>query len=148
MTELLHYFVAKQQTMKLRKEAMWGHYHQLRSSAVFHSEWAKFVQESVEIAPSPVLYQQVTHEVFKSLIKAHYPIAIQVEGTEDALTYVAGYVCSKVSQKLQSSFLNNKDDHILCIHDMCSYEVYIDEQTEEWLNVIAWGGPWHINSHT
>ena len=67
-------FVSKQ-TIKLKKEAMWGHYHKLRSSDSVRSDWIKFVQESVGRTPSPVFYQHAIHEVFKCLIKCEYPVA-------------------------------------------------------------------------
>ena len=49
-------FVSKQ-TIKLKKEAMWGHYHTLRSSDSVRSDWIKFVQECVCRTPSPSPFQ-------------------------------------------------------------------------------------------
>lgn len=44
-SDLSSCFVSRR-TLKLKKEAMWGNYHQLRSSAQFCSDWLGFVQEA------------------------------------------------------------------------------------------------------
>ena len=36
-------------SVKQEKESMWGHYHLLRSSAIFHEFWMKFVKEAVDL---------------------------------------------------------------------------------------------------
>ena len=46
MSSLSCCFVSKR-TIKLKKEAMWGHYHTLRSSDSVRSDWFKFVQDGV-----------------------------------------------------------------------------------------------------
>ena len=66
---------------------------------------------------------------------------------ENALRYVAGYTCRKVCNKIQSSSLENKDDLIICVNDMCGREVN-EEGTEDWLNAIDRGGLWHVNDQT
>ena len=72
------------------------------------------------------LYQYGMHEVFKCLIKCEYPVARDdgaacnkaiTREEENALRYVAGYICRKVCDKLQASSLPHMYDLILCIHD-------------------------------
>ena len=130
----------------------------MRSSEAFQLDWVKFVQESVKRTPSPVFFQYVTHEVFKCLIKEEYPVPDHdgnkngeskeiTREEENALRYVVGYACRKVCSKIQSSSLENKDDLIICVNDMCSREVN-EDGTEDWLNAIDRGGLWHVNDQT
>ena len=41
---------------------------------VLKKEWRLFVEKSVQLDLSAALYQYVTHEVFKELIKSEYPV--------------------------------------------------------------------------
>ena len=68
VTQLKTCFQSKLKSLHLRRERMWGMYHQLRTSAKFKGEWKKFLQSSVKVMNSPCFCQYVTHEVFKELI--------------------------------------------------------------------------------
>ena len=113
------------------RELMWGHYHVVRSSPEFHDDWCMFIYQAVNISkPTPAFYQFVTHEVFKELIKQKYPVqeskSIQklpqkmTNIEENALHYVAGYICRKVRFRLESSSNLKKNEMILCLMDMNS----------------------------
>ena len=129
----------------------------LRTSTSFHSDWVHFVRAAVKRTPSPIFYQHVTHEVFKTLVKLEYPC---VEGGSDAavksicreeenvLRYVAGYVCRKLRNKIEKSSLPNKDDLVLCLLDMSGDDDREEDGTEDWLNAIDRGGLWHVSDQT
>ena len=64
---------------------------------------------------------------------------------ENAICYIAGYVCRKVQETLRSSELPHKEDMILFISDLSGHESDETKGTEEWTNGIDRGGLWHIN---
>lgn len=142
-----------QQTGKQEMEAMWGSYHQLRSSSTFRELWGTFVQESIGRAPTPTFYQHITHNIFKVLVKRRFQL-VESESTdtsgpmthieENTLRYVAGYVCRKVNTKLAASKHPNKDDMILSIHELSGDEEN-ERGTEDWTNILDRGGLWHIS---
>ena len=98
----------KKRTRKLENEVMWGKFHSLRTTTSFHSQWVEFVsQAQVGSTPSPTFYQQATLTVFKALIVARYPLTSASDShtdltreEENALRYVAGYICRKVKLEL------------------------------------------------
>ena len=60
---------------KLKKDNMWGLYHQMRTSEEFIKEWIKFLAESTGIQHlTPIFYQFMTDNIFKQLIKIDHPI--------------------------------------------------------------------------
>ena len=113
-------------SVRLKKEKMWGLYHQLRTSKDFKEEWSQFLKKSVRHQASPAFFQFVTHTVFKELITLEYPVSVNTTAPaespqcpltyeeENALQYFAGYVCRKLRKSLDLSSLPNKDDMILC----------------------------------
>ncbi len=64
---------------------------------------------------------------------------------ENALRYVAGYVCRKVQKKIEKSSHNYKDEMALLMIEFYGDELD-DDATEEWTNQIDRGGLWHINN--
>ena len=60
------------------------------------------------------------------------------------LRYVAGYVCRKIIAKLESSSCFNRDDLILCVHNMRSDGGQENNMGEDWVNAIDRGGLWHV----
>ena len=107
---------------------------------------------------SPAFFQYVTHTLFKALIEMEYPVSdaqtetphqILKSEEENALRYVAGYVCRKVRVNLEASnSIPNKDDMILCVMELSGDEMDEDRGTEEWTNLIDRGGLWHVNDQT
>ena len=108
----------------------------------------------------PFLFVQfVTDTIFKELIKIEFPVSTATTTTsesphcplsceeQNALRYVAGYVCRKVRTKLETSSLPNKDEMILCIMEMSGDEEG-DGGTETWTNLVDRGGLWHMNDQT
>ena len=96
----------------------------LRTSKTFREDWSQFLLESVGHQASPAFFQYVTHTLFKALIEMEYPVSdaqtetphqILKSEEENALRYVAGYVCRKVRVNLEASSIPNKDDMILCV---------------------------------
>lgn len=133
---------------------MWGEYHKLRTSDSFKKEWTTFLKNSVQVELSAAFYQYVTHEVFKELIKSNHPVNFAnvsaqplpplTNVEENALRYVAGYVCRKVHERLQSSTSKDKAVMILCLTDMNGGDEDSLKHTDAWLNTINRGGLWQV----
>ena len=143
--------------MKVKKERMWGTYHKVRTSSEFTDRWKRFLQDSIKEDAAPSFFQFVTDKVFKDLVKSEYPVnpatpssnspmsALTFE-EKNALRYVAGYVCRKVREQLESSSLSNKDELILSLIEVTAGDA-IDggDETEAWTNIIDRGGLWHVS---
>ena len=92
---------------KLKKDKMWGLYHSMRTSSSFETEWMEFLNLSIGMGPSPFFCQHVTDFMFEELIEADYSVKKKqtIEDStietltvlqQNALRYVAGYVCRKL----------------------------------------------------
>jgi len=65
----------KSSTGKLRKEKLWGLFHQKRTSEAFNNNWIKFLKNSVEIKETqPEFYQDVTQELFTKINEGAFPV--------------------------------------------------------------------------
>lgn len=156
VTQLKTCFQSKLKSLHLRRERMWGMYHQLRTSARFKGEWKRFLQSSVKAMSSPIFCQYVTNEVFKELIKLEYPLTDTTSDhstahplthmEKSALRYVAGYVCRKVRDNLKkpNCKVSNKDSMIQCLEEI-SGATDEDRDAEEWTRLIDRGGLWRMN---
>ena len=107
----------------IKSEKVWGHYHVLRTSSSYKELWNQILASS----GNPTFYQFVTHEIFKELLKREFPVvsdtakeaesqALMIE-EENALQYVARYICQKVRKNLESSKITG-NDMIFCLFDM------------------------------
>lgn len=146
----------QRKSMKVREEIMWKEYHKVRSSDSFKQGWVLFMKNSIDRPALPTFFQYVSHRIFRELVKGKHQI---VESEEDqassitkldqnALRYVAGFICRKVQAKIKSSSLPRKDDMILFICDFSGDEWDEAQGTEEWTNAVDRGGLWHINDDT
>ena len=63
---------------------------------------------------------------------------------QNAVRYVAGYVCRKVHDRLRQSSHPGKEVMILCLSDMNGGETDEEDHTDEWLNKINRGGLWKV----
>ena len=149
----------KKKSYKREKEIMWGLYHQLRTSGDFCGMWESFMDKDMGVGkPSPIFYQHVSHHIFKALITKNYPIytadaspsssRMMSREEESALRYVAGYICRRVRQQLETSTHQYKDDMILCIMELSGDEEDELRGTEDWINSIDRGGLWHVSDST
>ena len=64
---------------------------------------------------------------------------------ENALHYVAGYVCRKIQNKIANSNVKDKEEMVFISVELCGDG---DWNTEEWTNAIDRGGLWHVNDNT
>ena len=160
VTQLKTCFQSKVKSLHLRRERMWGMYHQLRTSDTFRCKWNKFLESSVCVSSSPCFCQYVTNEVFKELIKLEFPLlsvaeditSCQPKGSpltqieKNALRYVAGYVCRKVRDNLKepSCKVSDKESMIQCLEEI-SGGTDEERDAEEWTRMIDRGGLWQIN---
>lgn len=127
----------------------------LRVSDTFREGWEKFLKQSIDQSAYPAFYQFISHQLFLEFVKGKHVIATSVDDyvspltkeEENALRYVAGFVCRKVQEKIKASSLPNKEDMLLFISDMSGDEWDEEKGTEVWTNGIDRGGLWHINDN-
>ena len=153
VTNLRSCFTSKKNSQKER-ELMWGHFHRLRCTSEFYIKWYDFMLKSIKCKPSPTFYQYITHEVFINEINTMYDgnsstqtSTCTLEMTkieENALRYVAGYVCRRTRINLETSTHPHKDEMIYCIFNLSGD----DSQTEAWTNIVDRGGLWHVSDMT
>lgn len=132
---------------------MWGLFHELRVSEPFISEWALFLEESIRSVANPAFFQYVSYEIFTALIKREFEVSSTSETTTtpmtsddlSALRYVAGYVCRKVREKLESSSVPQKNDMIITLMEFRGSGMHSQHECEEWTNSIDRGGLWHVS---
>ena len=152
----------RSRSKQIKSEKVWGHYHVLCTSSSYKELWNQILARSGN-TPSPTFYQFVTHELFKELLKREFPVssdttkdvefqALTIE-EENALRYVAGYICRKVRKNLESSKNTRKDDMIFCLFDMSGDDGSSDSDdggggSEKWTNLIDRGGLWHVSNET
>ena len=110
-----------------KRERMWGRYHEIRSSDHFRITWSSFIQASVGCTASPILYQSLTDEIFKRLLKSTVSLSSIASSSEsndcpscqltyeeqNAVRYAAGYVCKKIRKQLESATCNKRSIIIL-----------------------------------
>ena len=104
---------------------MCRHYYELRVSDTFKKDWDTFLEQTIDHTASPTFYQFISHRLFQEFIKRRHQIAENEDcianplsrEDENALRYVAGYVCRKVQAKLKSFSHPHKEDMILFISD-------------------------------
>ena len=96
-------------SLRLRKERMWKSYHCLRTSVTFCKDWKEFLYNSIGHQANPIFFQFVSLTVFKELIKVEFPIPpsdiaehpdrpLTFE-EQNAIQFVAGYICRKVRRR-------------------------------------------------
>lgn len=81
----------------------------------------------------------VSYEIFTALIKREFEVSSTSETTTtpmtsddlSALRYVAGYVCRKVREKLESS-VPQKNDMIITSMEFRGSEMHSQHEYEEW----------------
>ena len=147
---------------ELKKDAMWGMFHQMRTSYDFINQWRSFVKaSSIGVnEPSPFVYQYVTEFIFKKVIKNDYPIPHTSDTSEaqwqlssltiieqNALRYVAGYIFRKIRNQVDKEESEDKDDFVHALMELAGDELDEDEGTEEWISHTDRGGLWHVNNN-
>ena len=133
---------------KKRKDV--GEYHKLHTSSDFKLEWKKLLEVTIKTI-SVHFYQHITHKIFLELLYLEFPLEVETDedGPSDALItteYVAGYVCRKVKDNLQSAHctIPNKQSMIQCLLDISS-NTSDDLDCEESVNMVNRGRLWRIN---
>ena len=109
-------------SMRVRRERMWGTFHEVRCSPPFKEIWKTFLSDNLSVTASPIFYQYITDAFLRSMIKEHFPITSSDnsrEGSEtvtltyqeeNALRYAAGYVTRHLLKTVQRSALPNWDE--------------------------------------
>ena len=70
--------------MRVRREKMWGNFHQLRSSDSFLSMWGTFLRECTAEQASPTFFQYITDVIFRKMIKREFPLTSIDGGSNEA----------------------------------------------------------------
>ena len=149
-------FIVPGKASKLRCEKMWEQYHKLQVSKPFKEEWGIFFHKSLCRCALPTLFQSVSHSIFKKLLELELMVDSNDTGAaawpitweeENALRYVAGYVCRKVQNKIAMSSLKDKEEMIQFCVGLYGDEGG-DQGTEDWTNAIDRGGLWHVSDDT
>ena len=86
---------------------------QLPSTSYKRKKWKDFLAVSVVFEDTPAFSQYVTHKFFKLIIEEDFKVFASnslhmchlTPDDQSALRYVAGYVCRKVYNKVQNSYL-------------------------------------------
>lgn len=142
-------------TQRTRTARMWGLFQEFRTSEQFMKEWKSFLKLSIKSTAIPAFYQYVTYEVFKALIKNEfkcsaaqdYSVCPLTADDQNALRYVAGYVCRKVREKLESSTnieKSQKNDMIITLLEFRGSGIHSEHESADWINSIDRGGLWHV----
>ena len=144
---------------RLRMERTWGLYIELRTSKPFLSEWEKFFRTAVGSKALPTHFQYVSDVIFEELLKEEYKLTKTGDTgpapltfiEENALRYVAGYVCRSVHSKIKKNKAKSeaavkfKERALDFIMSMCGDEEDEQRGTETWTNAIDRGGLWHVS---
>ena len=147
----------QKRSLRSQEENLLREYHQLRVSASFQDEWETFLMESIHESASPTFFQYVSHRMFRGFIKSMHAVTQTgaeqtskiTKDEENALRYIAGYVCRKVQAKLVSAdSLQHKEEMILFMTELSGDEWNEERGSEEWVNAIDRGGLWHVNDET
>ena len=147
-------FVSKGQSMKIKREKMWGLYHKLRTSVDFAASWTSFLQQSINTEACPIFFQYITNFVFKEMIKRQYPIEPKQSAVKEvsltyeeanALRYSAGYIPRTLVKKLKKSAHPLHEELSLCLLDLVD-DGDDDNQSQDWIKTIDRGGLIHVNN--
>ena len=153
-SQLVQCLGTDKQSLRTRQTKMWGSYHQVRTADNFVAEWKVFLRNSVGFEVGPVLFQFITNEMFKDMIKQEFeidPSSVDITSCklshddECALRYTAGYVCRKIHDKIMKSSLTRKKDLIITLLEFRGDGLESLHPSEDWTNAVDRGGLWHIS---
>ena len=153
--ELMSCFPATSLAQTAAREKMWSKYHELRTSADFHSKWKRLVKEGIGCEPTPILYQYITDKAFERLIEEHCTlpnksICLQkptlTYEERNALRYAAGYIPKALHKKIERSSHPIKKELLVCLEDITQHDGIRDD-SQDWVQCIDRGGLKHVNSN-
>ena len=158
-SSLANCFPSTYTSQRVRREKMWGHFHQLKTSNTFQASWQKFLVEGVGVHASPILYQYLTDNIFRVMIREHFPLQVteQVEGyssqpklsyeVQNALRYAAGYIPRALRKRLERSSHPLKEELLTCLLDLTEDDDESGQnESEEWIDLIDRGGLRHVTN--
>ena len=131
------------------REKLWRKFHSSRNAKDFKSKWMEYLIHLKITDATPLFYQNVSQELFETLISQKCLIndhGISTEyiqhmilDEENAVQYVAGFVIKAVKDKLKVP----NDQEIL---DILNSMVHVQDATstftssQDWVKSINWGG--------
>ena len=140
-----------------QREKMWSSFHMLRVSDPFKKLWHEFLDLCC-LEKHPIFFQRISDLIFQELITKEFTVTTHDAPTvtsttpityeeANALRYVAGYVCRKVKQNIESSKHPFKGALLLCMMDMCD-EDDDTSSSADWLNAVDRGGLCRVSEAT
>jgi len=99
-------------------DKLWKSYFLLRSSESFVNLWTTFLK-SVNLTPTPILYQHLTNIIFRNMVNNHFvcsssgcsnAVAAVSHQEGSVLRYAAGYVCRHLQKKIKCESHELKDE--------------------------------------
>ena len=156
LSSLRSCLTSHQRSFALRTEKMWEKFHALRTSKRYRERWDRLFEKATKQKATATVFQYITTRLFRQIIKINFELEKDVAAhchnrltreEENALRYVAGYVCRRVQKKIDKTSHTQKEDMMLLMLEF--YGDSLDEdESEEWTNQIDRGGLWHVNSDT
>lgn len=147
-------------TFKAKREKMWGTFHRIRCDEEYRGIWQDMMKKSVGCNASPIFYQYVTDKLFRKLIITRFPVqgsgsdssskSTELSYEEDnALRYVAGYVCRAVRKQLKREKASEElflsldeliDDTEHTANEIVEDSDDDDDDTKHWIRLSNRGG--------
>ena len=123
--------------------------------SIFSGLWKEFVTKAVAVDPHPILYQYVTNQAFEALIQETFQTSNVQQtsaepltyGEENALRYVARYVCHKLQKKITASKHPMRGKLLLCLMDLCDEDKDVSSSAD-WVHPVDRGGLVHVSETT
>ena len=142
---------------RVQRVELWRSFHNLRTSEHFKKAWCEFLSQT-RSDPVPTLYQEVSDLVFEELLISAHPLEadnkpkeITQVSYEDAnvIRYIAGYVCRKVNDKIETLSCSEKPNLKKCLTGLLEEEgESAATASVDWTDAVDRGGLWHVREGT
>ena len=143
-------------SQQVRREKLWGAYHQLRTSEKYIRDWKEFLHKTVGQSSCAIFVQHVGDCMLKDLIERHFEVLAPPSRNErepslnlyeaNALRYAAGYVPRALTKKLKKSAHPLKNELTICLLDLLDDGEDECTESHEWIFKLDRGGLKHINN--
>ena len=143
-----------------KHEMMWGYFHQLRTQENFIEKWQNFFIITTGKTANSIIIQFLVDRIFKAIISIRFTSQTVTPGCcncdlvlthdeENALRYAAGYIPKCLRDRLNHSSHPLKRELMWRLLDLTDEtDDTGDDESEDWINMIDWGGLTHITNKT
>ena len=151
--------ITNKKSIQAEREHICTYYHVYRTSPAFHTAWNTFLLHSIHTNPGAIFYQSITYNILNHLMSQRYPsggnpaksipTVEQLNNIEEnALRYVAGYVCKKITSQLMKPKHKENLALLIFMSETNGVEVNSEDHTESWTNILDRGGLYHVSDAT